>query len=75
MTGYSTVDDYMHEAALANDPCSGAFYDPDHDGNATRLASLGVYESWNNPTDKLYSRNTGTGPGIELVKLTDYAPN
>jgi hypothetical protein len=35
-----------------------------------RLASLGVYEHWNNPTDKQYSVNLGTGKGIELVKLS-----
>ncbi len=61
------AEDYLHEAALANDPCSGAFYDPDHAG--LRLASLGVHEHWNNATDKQYSRNLGTGKGIELIRL------
>jgi len=61
----SGSDDYLHEAALANDPCSGAFYDPEDDG--TRLASLGVHEHWNNSTAKKYTRNLGTGQGIELV--------
>jgi len=28
---------------------------------------LGVEEHWNNSTDKQYSRNLGTGTGIELV--------
>jgi hypothetical protein len=60
------VDDYLHEAALANDPCSGTFYDPENDG--TRLASLGVHEHWNNPIEKQYSRNLETGDGIELLK-------
>jgi gluconolactonase len=64
------VDDYLHEAALANDPPSGTFYDPDHSGNVKRLPSLGVHEHWNNPTDKKYSRNFGTGNGIELIALT-----
>ena len=32
-----------------------------------RLASLGVHEHWNNPQEKKYSRNLGTGEGIELV--------
>jgi len=59
------VDNYLHEAALANDPPSGRFYDPDGDG--VRLESLGVHEHWNNATDKKYSRNLGTGNGIELV--------
>ncbi len=63
----SGTDDYLHEAALANDPCSGAFYDPNHDGVA--LQSLGVHEHWNNATDKQYSRNLdpNDGTGIELV--------
>ena len=62
---YSIADDYMHEAALANDPCSGTFYDPELDGS--RLESLGTHEHWNNVTDKQYSRNLGTGDGIELI--------
>jgi hypothetical protein len=33
------------------------------------LQSLGVHEHWNNSTDKQYSRNLGTGAGIELVRL------
>ncbi|MBN2594829.1 MAG: SMP-30/gluconolactonase/LRE family protein [Sedimentisphaerales bacterium] len=63
----SGVDDYLHEAALADNPPSGTFYDPDHEGNVKRLASLGVHEHWNNPKEKKYSRNLGTGSGIELV--------
>ena len=55
---------------MADKPPSGTFYDPDHKGNVNRLASLGVYEHWDNPKDKRYSRNLGTGKGIELVKLT-----
>jgi parallel beta-helix repeat protein len=58
-------DNYLHEAALAENPPSGTVYDPEGDG--TRLASLGVHEHWNNPIDKQYSRNLGTGDGIELV--------
>ncbi|MHC4075650.1 MAG: DUF362 domain-containing protein, partial [Planctomycetota bacterium] len=64
---YINGDNYLHEAALANDPCSGTFYDPENDG--TRLESLGVHEHWNNSTDKQYSRNLGTGNGIELVSI------
>ena len=52
------TDNYLHEAALANDPPSGKKYGP---------VSLGVHEHWNNPADKQYSRNLGTGEGIELV--------
>jgi hypothetical protein len=63
------VDDYLHEAALAADPPSGTFYDPNHAVATARLASLGVHEHWNNPREKLYSRNLGAGNGIELVKV------
>jgi hypothetical protein len=61
------TDDYLHEAAQADQPPSGTFYDPDHPRSEKRLASLGVHEHWNNPRDKQYSRNLGTGGGIELV--------
>ena len=62
-----SVDNYLHEAAQADNPPSGTLYDPDGDG--VPLASLGVHEHWNNPEDKQYSRNLGTGDGIELVKI------
>jgi len=61
----SGADDYLTEAAMANKPPSGTFYDPDGDG--IRLDSLGVHEHWNNPLHKKYSRNLGTGQGIELT--------
>jgi hypothetical protein len=60
------VDNYLHEAALADRPPSRTHYDPEGDG--TTLESLGVHEHWNNPEKKQYSRNLGTGQGIELVK-------
>lgn len=60
------VDNYLHEAALANDPPSGTYY---HPGGSTKLESQGVHEHWNNATDKLYTRNMGTGDGIELVPI------
>jgi hypothetical protein len=63
------TDDYLHEAALAADPPSGTYYDPNHDGDVERLSSLGVHEHWNNPTEMLYSRNLGAGDGIELVRV------
>jgi hypothetical protein len=59
------VDNYLHEAALARQPPSATRYDPAATGR--RLASLGVHEHWNNPAQRQYSRNLGTGPGIELV--------
>jgi hypothetical protein len=59
------ADHHLHEAALANDPPSGTVYKPD----GVRLQSLGVHEHWNNAADKKYSRNLGTGKGIELVTI------
>ncbi len=63
------VDDYLHEAALADHPPSGTFYDPNHPVATVRLASLGVHEHWNNAQDKQYSRNLHKGEGIELVRV------
>ncbi|HUJ09915.1 MAG TPA: DUF362 domain-containing protein [Verrucomicrobiae bacterium] len=57
------AEDYLHEAALADNPPSGTIYRP----SGQRLSSLGVHEHWNNASDKQYSRNLGTGSGIELV--------
>ena len=59
------ADRHLHEAALANDPPSGTVYKPD----GVRLQSLGVHEHWNNAADRKYSRNLGTGNGIELVTI------
>ncbi len=67
------ADDYLHEAALADDPPSVTFYDPNHAVPTTRLASLGVHEHWNNARERKYSRNLGTGEGIELVALQSEA--
>jgi hypothetical protein len=61
------AEDYLHEAAQADSPPSGTFYDPENDGMA--MASLGVHEHWNNATDKQYTRNLGTGDGIELLMI------
>jgi hypothetical protein len=60
------VDDYIKQAADPANWPAGINYDPEGDG--TILKSLGVYEHWNNSTDMQYSRNLGTGAGIELVK-------
>jgi uncharacterized protein (DUF362 family) len=66
------VDNYLHEMALANQPPSKTVYDPEKDGKP--LKSLGVHEHWNNPAEKKYSRNLGTGAGIELVSLLPPSP-
>jgi len=65
--------DYIREAALASNPPSGTFYDPNHPGNVVRSSSLGVHEHWNNPTDKQYSRDLDPdgGAGIELLMADD----
>jgi len=60
------VDNYLHEAALADRPPSGTCYAPE--GNGKCLQSLGVHEHWNGPEKKQYSRNLGSGRGIELLK-------
>jgi uncharacterized protein (DUF362 family) len=59
------VDNYLHEAALANQPPSKTVYDPEQDGKP--LASQGVHEHWN--ANHQYSGNLGTGAGIELISL------
>ena len=68
------IDDYLHEAALANDPCSGTFYDPEADG--IQMSSLGVHEHWNNSFDKQYSRNLdpNNAVGIELISSEPLEP-
>jgi len=62
---YGNVDNYLHEAALADNPPSGIVYNPGA-GNS-HLQSLGIHEHWNNFTDKQYSKNLGNENGIELV--------
>lgn len=70
--GASTVvqmegtDDYLHQAADSSQWANGVQYDPDSTG--TLFASLGTHEHWNNSADKQYTRNLGTGTGIELYK-------
>ena len=61
------VDNWLHESAQADDPPSGINYNPGD--RETGLQSLGVHEHWNSWEDKQYSRNLGTGDGIELFTL------
>ncbi len=65
MADVNYCDMYLVEAALAHQPPSGTFYDPEQDGEG--VGSLGVLEHWNNPIDKQYSRNLGKPEGIELI--------
>jgi hypothetical protein len=64
----ANADNFLHEAALIGNPPSGTKY-----VNRGADTSMGVHEHWNNATDMQYSRNLGTGNGIELFKvpLTD----
>ncbi len=63
------VDDYMHQAANPANWPEGIIYDPNNTG--TPVPVLGVHEHWNNPIDKQYTRNLGTGNGIELVSIPE----
>jgi hypothetical protein len=63
------VDDYMHQAADSTNWPRGIKYDPDNSGEP--IPVLGIHEHWNNPVDKQYSRNLGTGNGIELVSIPE----
>ena len=58
------IADYLLQCASKEYWPAGITYDPEGDG--TPIASLGVFEHWNNATDRKYSRNLGTGEGIEL---------
>ena len=62
------LDNFLRESALANNPPSGFKYDPEGDGTYIS-ESLGVHEHWNNAKDRKYSRNLGTGKGIELIYI------
>jgi hypothetical protein len=59
------VDDYLHQAADSTNWPAGIKYDPNNTG--VHVYSLGTHEHWNNATDMKYSRNLGTGNGIELI--------
>ncbi len=61
------TEDYLLQAADSSYWPEGIIYDPENDG--TPMRSMGVYEQWNNVENKEYSRNLGTGDGIELLKI------
>ena len=65
MVDISYADAYLVEAALADNPPSKTFYDPEQEG--VRCKSLGIMEHWNNSVEKKYSRNLGRQNGIELI--------
>lgn len=66
----ANADNFLHEASNIGNPPSGIAYLGKAQG------SLGVHEHWNNPDERMYSRNLGTGKGIELyrVPLDDERP-
>ncbi len=64
---FPAVDDFLHQAADSANWPAGIKYDPGSTGKY--FASLGVHEHWNNDVDMEYTRNLGTGNGIELVKI------
>jgi len=65
---FPAVDDHLHQSAEKANWPAGFVYDPE--GDATPIASLGIHEHWNNPTNKQYSRNLfSNGTGIELVSI------
>lgn len=59
----ANADNFLHEAAHIGNPPSGILYKGRNQG------SLGVHEHWNNPEERMYSRNLGTGKGIELYRV------
>jgi uncharacterized protein (DUF362 family) len=61
------ADDYLQEEALAPHPPSGTAYMQ----NGKQVASLGVFEHWDNDLSRQYSRNLDpkNGKGIELIYL------
>ncbi|MCM1312788.1 MAG: DUF362 domain-containing protein [Bacteroides sp.] len=57
-------DNYLMEAARGTNDKFGE-YRP----NGTATGSLGVFEHWNNPQERKYSRNMGKKEGIELFTI------
>ncbi|MEN8156645.1 MAG: DUF362 domain-containing protein [Bacteroidota bacterium] len=64
---HGNVDNWLHESAQAGDPPSGMVYNPG--AEEAPLESLGVHEHWNSWEEKQYTRNLGSGDGIELYTV------
>lgn len=56
-------DNYLKEAAKGHNDRFG-----DYRPNGVKTGSLGVFEHWNNPHDRQYSRNLRKKKGIELYQ-------
>lgn len=67
ITFKAEIADYLSQCASSDYWPTNVSYDPEFDG--TPIGSLGVFEHWNNATERKYSRNLGTGEGIELIYL------
>jgi hypothetical protein len=65
------TDYHLHDAAYIpgadEKKLSGVRYAPNV-GSTAAIGSLGVHEHWNNAGGRLYSRNLGTGNGIDLFR-------
>jgi hypothetical protein len=64
---HGNVDNWLHEAAQADDPPSGMIYNPGAEDSP--LESLGVHEHFDSWGSKQYSRNLENGEGIELYTV------
>ena len=63
MHNINSYNNLNHAADLAK-WIAGVAYFPE--GEDT-IVSRGIFEQWNNATEKKYSRNLATGDGIELI--------
>jgi hypothetical protein len=63
---YAGVDDFLHQAADAENRPAGITYDPEDDGSPL-ANSMGTHEHWNNAQDKQYTQNLGGDTGIDLL--------
>ncbi len=66
LKGNATVENYLHEAGLVENPPSNNQY---QDGNGEKVTNLGVHEHWDHASSKRYSRNLGKKEGIELIQI------
>lgn len=60
----NNCDNYLREAASGINSQFGPYRPDGHP-----IGSLGVFEHWDNPFDRQYSRNRGLNRGIELITL------
>lgn len=68
LKGNATVENYLHEAGLVENPPSNNQY---QNGNGEKVINLGVHEHWDHVSSKRYSRNLGKKEGIELIQIVE----